>query len=56
MDPFLLLFLVVILVFLIFRLRTTFRKAKKFDKSDQIQRQLAELRKKRDEDNDKDSV
>ncbi|MCU6796801.1 hypothetical protein OB236_32210 [Paenibacillus sp. WQ 127069] len=48
--------MVVILVVLIFRLRTTFRKAKKFDKSDQIQRQLAELRKKRDEDNDKDSV
>jgi uncharacterized membrane protein len=56
MEPFTLIVLVIILVFLFFRLRRTFRKAKGFDRSDEIQRQLQELRKKRDEDNDKDGV
>jgi uncharacterized membrane protein len=56
MEPFTLIVLVIILFFLFFRLRRTFQKAKNFDRSDEIQDQLRELRKKRDEDNDKDGV
>ncbi|WP_165452683.1 hypothetical protein [Paenibacillus thalictri] len=50
MDPYLIVLLALIVVSVLFRIRRTYRKTAKSDKSAQIQRQLQELRKKRDED------
>jgi cytochrome c-type biogenesis protein CcmH/NrfF len=48
-DP-VIIILIGIVIFAIFRLRSMFRRVKKLDRSDEIQSRLAKLRKKRDED------
>ncbi|WP_186445892.1 hypothetical protein [Paenibacillus cremeus] len=50
MDPLILTVLVAVVLIALLRLRWTFRKSRKPDRGEQIQRKLAELRKKRDED------
>jgi uncharacterized membrane protein len=54
MDPVIFIVLVVILIFVVFRLKSTFQRAKRFDRSEEIRNKLMELRKKKDEDNEKD--
>ncbi|MCR8629917.1 hypothetical protein [Paenibacillus radicis (ex Xue et al. 2023)] len=49
MSPFIII-LAVILILAVLRLRSTYLKTKKFDRSDEIQQRLAELKKKRDAD------
>lgn len=51
MDTYVILMLACAAVFLVFRLRQSFRKTRgRIDQTDEIQRKLAQLRKKRDED------
>lgn len=51
MDAYVILLLACAAVFLVFRLRQSFRKTReRIDKTEEIQRKLAALRKKRDED------
>lgn len=49
MDPVIIAILGVIAIVVLFRLRMTYRKARDTDKSEEIQRKLAELRRKREE-------
>lgn len=49
MDGVLILFAALIVLMIVFRLRKTYRRVSKFDRSAQIQERLRELRKKRDE-------
>jgi flagellar biogenesis protein FliO len=56
MDPVIVIVLVIIAIFILFRLKSTFQRAKRFDRSDEIQNKLVELRKKRDEENNLDDV
>ncbi|WP_167356985.1 hypothetical protein [Paenibacillus pectinilyticus] len=50
MDPFVFILLAAVGVFLIFRLRQSFRRTgKSVDKTKEIEQRLAQLRKKRDE-------
>ncbi|MFE5323975.1 hypothetical protein ACFQ88_35395 [Paenibacillus sp. NPDC056579] len=48
-DPVIIAILGVIAIVVLFRLRMTYRKARDTDKSEEIQRKLAELRRKREE-------
>ncbi|WP_164716560.1 hypothetical protein [Paenibacillus whitsoniae] len=51
MDPIIIILLGVVAIYLLIRLRHSFRKVKgSMDRTEDIQRQLARLRKKRDED------
>ncbi|WNR45616.1 hypothetical protein [Paenibacillus roseipurpureus] len=51
MDPFVLILLAVVAVFLVLRLRNSFRRGgKTIDKTQEFEQKLAQLRKKRDED------
>jgi Flp pilus assembly protein TadB len=49
MEPYIII-LALIALLTLFRLRMTFRRARKFDRTNEIQTKLADLRKKRDED------
>lgn len=49
MEPFVIVVLAVVGVSVMLRIRTTYRKARSEDRSEQIQSRLAALRKKKDE-------
>ncbi|WP_282940707.1 hypothetical protein [Paenibacillus sp. RC67] len=49
MDPVILMMVVIIVLFALMRLRSTFRKTRQTDESEQIQRKLAELRRRKEE-------
>ncbi|MBD0383458.1 hypothetical protein [Paenibacillus sedimenti] len=50
MDSYVILLLAAVAVFLVFRLRQSFRKTRgQLDRTDEIRKKLAQLRKKRDE-------
>ncbi|MDF2963388.1 MAG: hypothetical protein K0S39_5123 [Paenibacillus sp.] len=48
MDPFIIILAVIVLL-AVLRLRATYRRVKKFDRSDEIRKKLAELKKRRDD-------
>jgi cysteinyl-tRNA synthetase len=47
-DPFIIILAVIVLL-AVLRLRATYRRVKKFDRSDEIRKKLAELKKRRDD-------